>query len=371
MKIGKNPFYYGGVVRDMHFCNRKKEINELVADIEAGLNVMLYAPRRFGKTSLVMKALEKISYPVVFMDLMGIVNAEEFINAYFNALSRSMNTPADKAVAFFRKALGLRPNITVDFDSGGKPSFSLNFLQRESKNVLEEVVNLPFRFAEHRKKKLVVVFDEFQEVVNLGIEEKLRSVLQHHGDLVSYLFLGSKKSVMKDLFFEKNKPLYKSVKHVPIGAINGRDWREYISAGFTANQKSIDTDSIDAILKVSKGFPYYTQQIAYELFNASEGDVRKEMVEKAVDSILEKEEDLFLTEWEHLSQNQKKAVKLVQYAEGVNVYTSETMALFHFTSSSLKKAIEGLIAKDVIDLKGSTWYFQDPLFEYWLSRLGG
>jgi len=367
--ITRKPFYYGGVVADAHFCNRLGEINELIADIDTGLNVLLYAPRRFGKTSLVLKALGRTQHAYVFLDLMGIVDEQEFINEYFNAVSKSLTSTADKAVNLFKKILGLKPNIAVDFDASGTPSFRLGLLPGESKSVLKEVLDLPYKYAQYRNQKVVVVFDEFQEVVNLGIAEKLRSVLQHHGDSVSYIFLGSKKSIMQNLFFDKNKPFYKSVKHLPIDKISDQDWRQFIKQGFASHQKQIDDEAIGTILGISKGFPYYTQQIANEIFGMTEDKVEPGIVQAAITSILGKEEDLFLSEWERLSQHQKKALKLLIHAGGVNIYAKETMACFNFTSSALKKAVEGLLAKDVIDHKTSRYYFQDPLFEFWLWRL--
>ena len=122
-------------------------------------------------------------------------------------------------------------------------------------------------------------------------------------------------------------------------------------------------------MEASKGFPYYTQQIASELFNITEKVVKNDLVEKAIDSILEKEEDLFLNEWNHLSQHQKKALKFLVYFGGENIYQKEKMTEYNFTSSSLKKAVEGLVAKDVIDTKKSSFYLQDPLFELYLSRM--
>lgn len=113
--IIRKPFYYGGVVADAHFCNRLGEINELITDIDTGLNVLLYAPRRFGKTSLVLNALGRTKHAYVFLDLMGIVDKQEFINEYFNAVSKSLTSTADKAVNLFKKILGLKPNISVDF----------------------------------------------------------------------------------------------------------------------------------------------------------------------------------------------------------------------------------------------------------------
>ena len=363
----KKPFHYGGTVDNIHFCNRVNETSELITDIDTGLNILLYAPRRFGKTSLVLHTLKQTDYQYVFLDLMSIVDSDEFINEYFNAISKSLNTTADKVVDFFKKVLKIRPNITVDFDMNANPSFKLSFLQNETQAALKEVLELPYLYAKHHGKRVVVVFDEFQEVVNLGIEDKLRSALQHHEDLVSYIFLGSKKSIMQNLFFDKSKPFYKSVKHITIDKIADDEWAIYIKNGFESYDKTISNECIEDILKASKGFPYYTQQIANELFNNTSKDASRDMVLEAINAILEKEEDLFLNEWNHLSQLQKKALKLLLYASGENIYTKETMAKFNFTSSSLKKAVEGALNKDMIDLKSGKYYFQDPLFELFLK----
>ena len=364
----KKPFHYGGTVGNVHFCNRINETKELITDMDTGLNVLLYAPRRFGKTSLVLHALKQTEYQYIFLDFMSIVDSDEFINEYFNAISKSLNTTADRVVDFFKKVLKIRPNISVDFDMNANPSFKLGFSQNEAPAVLKEVLELPYLYAKYHNKRVVVVFDEFQEVVNLGIEDKLRSALQHHEDLVSYIFLGSKKSIMQKLFFDKSKPFYKSVKHIPIDKIADDEWTKYIKNGFESYGKTIPNECINDILKASKGFPYYTQQIANELFNNTVKDTTVDMAAEAVKAILEKEEDLFLNEWNNLSQHQKKALKLLIYANGENIYTKETMTKFNFTSSSLKKAVEGVLNKDVVDLKGGKYYFQDPLFELFLTK---
>lgn len=365
----KKPFHYGGTVDNRHFCNRTNEINELKTDIDTGLNLLLYAPRRFGKTSLVLHTLKQTQYQYIFLDFMSIVDEHEFINEYFNAISKSLNTTADKVVDFFKKILKIKPNISVDFDISGNPSFKLNFLHKENTTILKEVLELPYLYAKYRNKRIVVVFDEFQEIVNLGIEDKLRAVLQHHEDKVSYIFLGSKKSIMTNLFFDRSKPFYKSVKHIPIDKIEAMHWYKYIQSGFETNTKKIEIEHIDMILEVSKGFPYYTQQIASELFNITEKTTTNNAVENAIASILEKEEDLFLNEWNHLSQQQKKALKFLIHFGGENIYQKEKMAEYNFTSSSLKKAVEGLLAKDVIDIKKNSLYLQDPLFERYLNRM--
>jgi len=362
-----NPFFFGGIATGEHFCDRDREMQSLRKDLENGLNLLIYAPRRFGKTSLICKTLRQMKQRSIFMDLMGLTDENEFINEYFNAISRSLSTTTDKIIAFFKKSLKIRPNISVDFDQTGNPRFALQFSITEQANVLREVLDIPYQLALRNKERIVVVFDEFQEIQRLGFENKLRSVIQHHGDKVAYLFSGSKKSVMARIFFDKSKAFYRSVKHLPIQPIENLFWIDYIQKGFRKYNKSIKTEQILKILEISRGFPYYTQQIAYELFNISSDECRDDLIGRAVTAILDRDANLFLLEWENLSTNQKKALKLLIKSDGKNIYRKEIMEQFRLTNSTLKKAIEGLITKDVIDVNLGVYYLQDPIFLYYMK----
>lgn len=369
MSFVKTPFYYGGVAKENYFCNRVDEIEIVKNDINNGLNILIYAPRRFGKTSLIIKALKELKNRYIFIDLMGITDDIEFINAYFNAISISLETTAEKTVRYFKKILKIRPNINVTFDREGSPSYSLSFTKSEKGNVFEEIMNIPFEHAKHSKEKPIVVLDEFQEISKLNLEEKLRSLIQLHGNKVSYIFLGSKKSIMKKLFFDKNSAFYKSVKHLPIKGIASSEWSLFIKNGFEKNNKKISDEFVKQILSISKGFPYYTQQIAYELYNSCEPSsaVDNIKMKETLQSILDREEDLFLQEWENLSINQRKALKLIISTKGDNLYEGKIMDQFNINSSILKKAVEGLVNKDVIDKSGKRYYLQDPMFEYYVG----
>lgn len=364
----KNPFYYGGLAEETYFCNRVNETEILKQDINNGLNVLIYAPRRFGKTSLVIKTLKELKTGYIYIDLMGITDEIEFINAYFNAISTSLETTTEKTVRYLKNVLKIRPNINVTFDMDGSPSYSLSFARSEKDNVFEEIMDILFRHAEHSKEMPIVVLDEFQEISKLNMEEKLRSIIQLHGNKISYIFLGSKKSIMKKLFFDKNSAFYKSVKHLPIAEISFSEWTLFIKNGFKNNGKNIDNNFIERILTISKGFPYYTQQIAYELFNSCDSAVDDTKMNETVQSILNREEDLFLQEWENLSLNQRKALKLIIVAKGDNLYEGKIMDQFNLNNSSLKKAVEGLVNKDVIDKSGKRYYLQDPMLEYYISE---
>lgn len=366
-----NPFYYGGAVGSEHFCNRVSEIKELRGDVLSGLNILIYAPRRFGKTSFVLKTLEELKgerVKYVFLDLMYLSTVDEFINKYFNVLAKSLEEPTDKVVNFFKSILKLRPNINVNFDSAGNPSFSLALSGEDKTKALEDVLNIPLQFAKDGQKT-VVVFDEFQEIVGLQLESKLRSIIQHHGDKVAYIFMGSKKSLLHQMFLDKSRPFYKSVKHFKIQEIAKDSWREFVASKFTATGKHIDDEYIDAIFELTKGFPYYTQQFAYELWNMTDERVDNEIFAKTQNTIMEREEDLFAVEWDNLTPNQKKAIKIILDKGGKSLYDEQYLAKYQIKSSSFQTALGGLVKKDIIDKTANDgYYFQDPLFEYWIRR---
>ncbi len=366
-----NPFYYGGVVSEEHFCNRSEEIKELKKDILNGLNILIYAPRRFGKTSLVLHTLrelkEKQSLRYIFVDLMGISSKEEFINEYFNTIAKSFEEPIDKVLKFFKSVAKLKPSIKVIVDEFGQTKFQLDFNPETSTETLEEVLDLPLFYAK-RNKKICVVFDEFQEVETLGVENKLRAKLQHHSNKISYIFMGSKKSILKKMFQDKNRAFYRSVKHFQIKEISEKDWIEFIQEKFEKTGKRIEKSFITQILSITRGFPYYTQQFAYELWENTEKEVYEETFRKTLKLIMEREEDLFATEWDNLTSNQKKVLKLVVEKNGLSLYDEKALAKYEIKVGSLRKTLQILLEKDIIDKTENRYYIQDPLFEYWLRQ---
>jgi len=367
-----NPFYYGGIIEDEYFCNRVEELKDIKLDILAGLNTLIYAPRRFGKTSLVLKALKELEkkdeVKYVFFDLMYLSTVEEFINKYFNALAKTLEEPTDKIIKFFKSILKIRPNINVSFDVTGSSSFSLALGGEDVDKTLEEVLNIPLAFAQNGIK-IVIVFDEFQEITNLDLESKLRSIIQLHSNKLAYIFMGSKKSLLHQMFLDKNRPFYKSVKHFKIKEINANSWYEFIESKFLNTGKKIDHAVVDKILTITKGFPYYTQQFAYEIWNITQDKADESLFEKALKTILSREEDLFSVEFDNLTSNQKKALKIVIEKNGQNVYDEQYLAKYKIKSGSLQISLKNLTERDILDKTSSGYYLQDPLFEYWLKQM--
>ena len=205
----KNPFYYGGSVSGAAFWHRDSEIRELLGDIRHRQHVIILAWRRFGKTSLVWKALDeagKEGLVPVYVDLYPVSTLGEFIEEYARAIAKALGR-YEKAVKLMR-GLFSRLHLTMGVDPAGSPEWSVGFDRSRETESFEEVVSSLERYLDKNNKHGVVVFDEFQQIVETNgdkTERRLRGAIQTHRR-VSYLFVGSEKHLISDIFSNPNRP---------------------------------------------------------------------------------------------------------------------------------------------------------------------
>ncbi|MFH1845967.1 MAG: ATP-binding protein, partial [Candidatus Omnitrophota bacterium] len=150
----KNPFVFSKEVGAENFCNRKKEIKELLGFARSSQNVMIFSQRRFGKTSLIKEVLRrsrKEGILTVYVDLYAVLSEEQLVKSYSEAVSNSLLSKTEKAFKnagkFFKQ---LRPVLTYNDD--GKPVFKVDIDRSETIPLLEDVINSVNRAVEKKKK---------------------------------------------------------------------------------------------------------------------------------------------------------------------------------------------------------------------------
>lgn len=238
----QNPFVFGEVVKGENFADRTKEIEELVSDLRSSQNIVLFSPRQYGKTSLIMRVLEELKDEVisVYCDLMKVTTKERFAEIYGSAIA----------------------------SVGGKLELGLGRQEKDIDAVLERLYDLPQRLAERKGKPVVVVFDEFQEVIALNGEAVLRTMrakIQHHED-VAYVFIGSQKRLFLDIFANKNRAMYGIGKFLPLERIPEDEFCEFIIGKFKATRIKIREDQCRRIIEITQGHPAFTQQLCHTLW---------------------------------------------------------------------------------------------------------
>jgi len=368
-----NPFYFGNEVYNDDFCNRIQELAELKKDCASGQNLLLYAPRRFGKTSLLKKLKQDLEkndeYKIIYVDLFSVSSVEEFIQKYFSLIVQCFENDSSKVMELFKNILKIRPNITMTMNSMGDISYGLSMTQKEQIQSLEDVLNLPYLYAKKFNKKIVVIFDEFQEIEQLEVEKKLRSILQTHTREVAYLFSGSKKSILEQMFNDTTRAFYKAVKHFHIQEILLDDWKEFIISKFKRTDKSIDIKYISEIFTITQGYPYYMQQIMSVIWDKTSTCVTQDIVKDSLKLIIEREYDLYSLIWTALTPNQKNSLKYILQCDGLNLYSNANIKQSNLTATTLKSTLEALLKKDICDKKKDRYYIIDPFMKYWLENL--
>jgi hypothetical protein len=371
----KNPFIYGEEVSGKAFCDRRDEIKELLRDIENGQNVIIFSPRRYGKTSLIKEVLRKAKAKGIltfYVDLYPAITKEKFIEVYAKGISRSLTGTKENILRKIRNLLPrLVPKIVIKGE--GLPDFEFDFDRRNVEPLLDDLLNVVKNRVDMEKKSAVLVFDEFQEITNYRddeIERKMRSSFQSHHN-VSYIFMGSKRHLMNNLFNNPNRPFYKSGKHFPLQKIDRREFIKFIKEKFDMGKYQIENESLESILDITKCHPYYTQMLSHILWEQEEDikKISKHTVETAINKLLNRESGGYLSTWETLTQKQKQLLEALAKSNSKKIFSGNFISKYNLVStSSVQKAIKVLVNKELVERENGTYEFTDVFFRLWIEK---
>lgn len=372
--IEKNPFVYGQVVKDNNFYDRKTETKQIIQTLKGGNNVVLFAPRRFGKTSLVFKVmemLEKDGITCIYFDLMQTYSIESFIQLYISAIEKKQK----KSEVFFNKVLSLLSNLkpVVTVSKEGLPEFSFsNIEEKIDAETISNVLDLPQNIME-KNKSIVVVMDEFQEITkfeNYGLERMLRSKVQTQE--VKYLFLGSKTHILNNMFSDSKRPFYNSALQISISYLPTKDTIEFLQTNFGAYGIRIEKEECLYIIERTMNIPYYIQLLSSQIWQEcieKKEKVTKEIIAKLCKNIIALKGDYYFELFDRQSLLQKKLLIAIS-KDGENILSSLYIKKHGLSSiSGTQKACASLIEKGIIDRKNDAYYITDPFFKIYLLSI--
>jgi hypothetical protein len=368
-----NPFKYGGVVSDPYFIDRVDETNQLISSLGGSQNVILYSPRRYGKTSLILKVaaeLKKQGITVIYFDLFHANSRERFLELYYQSILKGV--PSWEKI--LRKVSGLvkaaRPMVVLD--SSGLPSVTLDFDRRLQSQYFQEVVDLPEKLA--GKNRWVVIFDEFQEIERMNgvdFEKELRAVIQHHKK-VNYVLMGSKKHLLLGMVTRRDRAFYNFGKLVNLEKIDHTEWLGYIADGMRKSAIQFTSELIGEIINITENIPYYVQYLASEAWETSIGGgiLNEETLHAAVARLMNNQADYYMTLWNSLSRVQQETLKALA-TDSTKVYSKDFLTKHRLgTSSGVQRALSVLMNSGIIDLHSGSYNFEDPFFHRWILGLG-
>jgi AAA+ ATPase superfamily predicted ATPase len=360
---------------DAPFCNRKKELHELLSHARNRANVVIFSPRRYGKTSLVKRIQERLkdlSFLTIYVDLFGVDSVEDMAGR----IASWLYSYSHKDESIFKKAMKFlsswRPVIRPDSEYGVSLSVEVTRTMRGIE-LLEETFLGFGKFIQEHGKGVHIVFDEFQEISelreSLQLEGLLRSHIQTHSN-ASYFFVGSRRRVLRDIFNEKKRPFYRSSINYPLGPLPIDESIDFIMEQFKRGGKVCPLEIAKKVVEKTGAYPYNIQRMPYSIFEVSGKRVTEKDYIKGFTKTLEEESIVYEAMIQGLSLQQTKLVSALAHESTGKPYSIEYMARHSLGSiGGVQGALKRLLELDYIEKRGNLYILVDPVFGVWLNRL--
>jgi len=365
-----NPFLIKGYKGPQYFCNRVSESENLLTAIRNNQDITLFGYRRLGKSALIQHVFQKLDkhYVCIYADIWGTSSIEEFTKELVNGIISSKVFSKQR---FSDKLLNLLRSIGASFSIGidGLPSVDVIYNDRNQNfRSLEEL----FKFLNQLEVSIVFAIDEFQEIKkydnNIPFEGKLRSLTQQSNNIV-FIYSGSEQHLLNEIFNKYNMPFYQSTRMISVGKIKKEDYKKFILKHFKTSKREVNPEIIDRILTISHLHTYYVQAIANILY--SQEPIPASFAEFEIiyrEFILEK--SVFYDELpERLTKQQFSALKgLAKSGIIENPTSADFMNISKIrSSSSMYRAINSLLNKQLIIKEGGTLRLYDVFLEHYLQ----
>ncbi len=348
----ENPFILEPYQSKAYFCDREKETEEIICNITNGRNTTLISPRRLGKTGLIFRVFDemmarKLPYETIYCDISDTLSLEEFIKVISNAVVSKLEKQ-QKITAFFKTLKSVRPLLGID-PLTGSPQVSFTFADDSQKqSTLKEVMD----YLERYPQKVVLAIDEFQQIReynDVNMEAVLRKHIQHLHN-VRFIYCGSKKHTMTDMFTNAKKPFYESTSFSYLSKLPVPVYSAFIKEKFESAGKTIDDDSIRFIIEWTKDHTYYTQRLCNEVFSLSGNDIVRNDIVTAIQSILDSERDRFQEIRRLVTRSQWKMLEALAKEGSVSQITSSAFLSKYKISSgpTALRNIKALMDKELV-----------------------
>ena len=372
----KNPFIISVIPPEAPFCNRTKELQQLDSYAAAGTNVVIFSPRRFGKTSLVKRVqsrLEKEGTLTLYADFFGVTSIDDVAGR----IAKSVYAFIRRNESLMKKAIRIFTTFRPVFKPAEDGSFSVSVEQAapnlQGVELLDKTLEDLGVFIEQVGSENVhIVFDEFQEITELKdkrIEGILRSKIQFHQS--SYFFVGSRRHILLGMFSEKSRPFYQSAQLFELQRLPHDELVGYLIDQFNKCGKHCSQKNAEKISLASKQYPYYAQKLALNVYEISGKVIHAKDIAHALKIMIDNEIYFYQATLQALAPRQIALLRAVAIEPQKTLFSNRYISRHDLGSiGGVQSALKKLRQMDLVEI-GAEGQHQvvDPIFSIWLQRL--
>ncbi|MDR0937945.1 MAG: ATP-binding protein [Mediterranea sp.] len=367
-----NPFLLYGYYSPDYFCDRERETDKVTSALRNDRNLTLIAPRRMGKTGLIknvfyrMERENRENAAYFYLDIYPTRNLQAFTQSLAHTVLGQLDTLSQgilrKMTAFFKSC---RPVISMD-ERTGAPTVSLDFVPEQAGETLREI----FGYMSASGKRCYLAIDEFQQITEYpetGVEALLRSYIQFLPN-VRFIFSGSKKQVMEEMFSSAKRPFYQSTQIIVLGEIGMDSYRLFAQRFFSLAGRELPDESFRYLYELENGHTWYIQSILNRLYEGSDTPIDRQAVDRCVNDILDEMETIYQSNLALLTNNQVGLLKAIAMEGTVKSVNANDFLRRHRlkAASSVNVALKSLLNRELLYDTPEGYIVYDRFFGRWL-----
>lgn len=370
-----NPFMYGKPVEAEYFFQLPAFSKQVNTYIESNINVVILGARRFGKTSFLKNYLAHKRSEDCFcieVDAFSVLSHRDFLNQFLNAVAKEKHL-FGHFIDWIKQMKNLVPHIKAEMDpQSGQYSYSIG-LQKLTESDVKQAINHALEGVQQlgKGKKIILSIDEFQKVGELPdsgwLEAALRTKMQDMPK-VSFVFTGSRRAIIEDMFHNSKRPFYRSCTVIPFLGL-GNEFSDWIIERFKIANVVCTRDVVQYLRSKVDDTPNYIQEACFHLVSQAVENVTPKDVDSVLEMISAQSSYSYEAILNNLTHAQIRLLRMLVHEKGIE-YGKDVLMKYEFkTASNVQSAIRALIERQVLD-KGpeKQIVFEDPMFRIWLQK---
>ncbi|MBQ0073331.1 MAG: ATP-binding protein [Prevotella sp.] len=369
-----NPFVIEGYLSPEYFCDRREETALLIEHLTNQRNVSLIAKRRLGKSGLIhhcfAQPLISENYYTFYVDIYDTKNLAELTFELGKCILSGLKSTGRKSWEGFINVLkSLKSSIT--FDINGIPEWSISMGEIVTPDItLDEI----FTYLEHADKPCIVAIDEFQTIADYQektVEATLRKRIQNCHN-VHFVYSGSKRHMMTEMFLTKSRPFYNSSVMMGLEAIDEEEYFTFANSHFAYNAQSISKEAFSYLYQKYEGTTWNIQYILNVLYTTKSSEItfQEKDIETATETILQRNTFAYKSLLYQLSPKQKHLLyAIAKEGKAQSIMSQRFLNKHKMTSSAVQGALKVLLDRDFVSNDDGVYYVYDKFFELWLNSI--
>jgi uncharacterized protein len=369
-----NPFRFGSPVNGEQFVGREKIIKQVMEAVRTGQNLVLFGDRRNGKTSILLEASHRAETAAMWVDFNRVQDELDLISRLRTGLQRLIQ--ASPIGVRLRDMLDrARFGVFGSLDGGGLSALPMPYLKEKTLDTVQQFFSAVKVL--HAQMPFLVVFDEFQGILDLKSADSLQGIMRgeiQHQQQIPYMFAGSMRHQMYEMFMDPAKPFYNFAIPIEVGPLPEEEFLPYIEHCFSLGGRTCDTETLRNIFSLVEENTGDVQKLCYYLWNVTSAGqkIDSEAILLGVEEVCEAEQLLYERSLSLFNASQTRVLIMLARLQGEAPYGKRARQQLgpDVAVTTIQRAIAKLVQENVIYQRpGEDHYrFTSPFFRTWLLQ---